>query len=240
MGALSYSGSPDAQDELMSMYRDGNLDMVGQTSVIDAFTMMDGALTDEGLRFLQEAFASDDSDISGRAGLALGSAQRNKPTETLRQWIIERWRKAKNDGQRQTVLEYVGNSGDPALLTIIDEAMRVGDFDLQQLALFSTRFMEDDTVDSYLLKRFQNREFHERLRYEALSSLAMHTWQERFLPIMEDCVRDESMEAMRMRCARFTLEQLRHERRMKNLLASLRSSIRSESLQEFIDRELAD
>ncbi|MCR9142784.1 MAG: hypothetical protein NXI24_11075 [bacterium] len=240
MGALSYSGSPAAQDELLDLYADEGLDQAGRESVIDAFTLMTEAATPETLNMLQDAFASDDPNVSGRAGLALGSAQRNNPNEKLRQWIRDEWRAAKNDVQRQTVLEYIGNSGDPQLLPIIKEALKSEDFALQQLALNSTRFMDTPEVNGYLLRQFQDRGVNQRLRYEALGSLALHRWEERFLPIMENCVRQESMEAMRMRCARFTLEQLRHERRMKDLLKSQRATGTTEAWREFVDRESGD
>ncbi|MEQ9366027.1 MAG: HEAT repeat domain-containing protein [Leptospirales bacterium] len=240
MGALSYAGSPAAQDELLAMYANGGLDAHGRESVIDAFTLMSEPATPEALNMLQNAFGSDDPDIRGRAGLALGSAQRNNPGEKLRQWIRDEWRAAKNDVQRQTVLEYIGNSGDPELMTIIKEALKSDDFSLQQLALNSTRFMDTIEVNGFLLQQFQDKGLNQRLRYEALGSLALHRWEERFLPIMENCVRQESMEAMRMRCARFTLEQLRHERRMKDLLRGQRATGTTQSWQEFVDRETAD
>lgn len=237
MGALSYSGSPAAQNELVSLFSAGDLDRIGRESVIDAFTMMTEAPTAEGLQLLKDAFASDDADLSGRAGLALGSAQRNNPTEELRQWIIQRWRAAQNNVQRQTVLEYVGNSGDPQLLSIVDEALQIDDFDLRRLALDATRFMDAGEVNSYLLRFFEDARKNERLRYEALNSLAQHRWEERFLPVMENCVRSETMEAIRMRCARYTLEQLRHERRMQELLRGLRPTAEPASWAEFIDLE---
>ena len=240
MGALSYSGSQAAQNELLGMYQADNLDQLGRESVIDAFTMMNQPATPEALKFLQDTFAGDNTELSNRAGLALGSAQRNNPTENLRQWIRDRWRAAKTDSQKQTVLEYIGNSGDPELLPIIDEAFSLADFDLRRLALDATRFMDAPEVNTYLLKIFDNRQINERLRYEAMSSLALHRWEERFLPVMEACVQNEPMEAARMRCARFTLEQLRHERRMKDLLRAQRGNGNSSSWRDFVDRETAN
>lgn len=240
MGALSFSGSPAAQQELMGLFGDEDLDPEARGSVIDAFTLMDEPATPEAISMLQDAYAGDDPDLSSRAALALSSAQRNRPNEKLRQWILDEWRAAKSDEQRQTVLEYVGNSGDPKLMSIVKDALSFDDFGLQQLALNSTRFMDTVEVNSFLLEKFNDRSFPRRLRYEALGSLALHQWEERFLPIMENCVRQESMDAMRMRCALFTLEQLRHERRMKNLLRAQRATGANEAWSEFVDRETTD
>ena len=175
MGALSYSGSAEAQQQLVELFQEGDLDYLGRESVIDAFTLMSEPASPEALDLLQKAFAGDDPDLAGRAGLALGTAQRNNPSQRLRDWIRDEWRAARNDVQRQTVLEYVGNSGDPQLLDIIDEALNVGDFNVKLLALDSTRFMDASDVNTYLLRIYENRERHERLRYGALSALANPT-----------------------------------------------------------------
>lgn len=251
VGALSYSGYPEAQAGLIELYQMDNAAPASRTAVIDAFTLMTEPLSSSAYDFLKDrSRRAESEDERTRSELAIASSLRNDGEDSsqaarsreIRENIFERWRNVRTPAERLFVLDLVGNAGDPALLPIATEAFEVADREanggeLATAAVFSMRFMDVPEASRFLVDVLTSTR-PAPLRSRATQALSYHGWDDRRFSSLERCVRDERYTALRTNCADILLNRPAFEQRTKALLREA-SATGDESFRQYVARMTA-
>ena len=241
MGALSYAGHKEAQAGMVNLYRGGDLDETGLVNILNAFTMMQDAMTPESVTLLKEVFQeAANEEVRDSAGLALGTNLRTNQDNDLRKDIVKKWRAAQTIARKLYILDIIGNSGDPYFLEVIQDAMASTNDQVRQKGVFSLRFMDTDKANDILLRVIGGNDTG-KYKVRAVDALAMHKWKEPYYQPMANCVQNEKESNIRIKCARYVLEQQEFRSNMLSILTSIKGqSDTADDFKEYIEQALTE
>ena len=220
LGAASYAASMEAQQALRDLFRT-NLDEFGRQSILEAFTLMDKPMGKESIDFLNGIFR-ERGELSTSAGLALGNALRQEENSEARSAIDAEWQRASNEAEKQTVLDFIGNSGEESFLPYLEAAMQ-GSVSLQRKAVYSARFMQGQRVRDFLLNALRSAS-DTGVREKAAAAIAFQGWDDGFMPALTGCVEKESATGLRIKCADAALGEVSRADAMRGVLARMAES----------------
>ncbi len=239
MGALTYAGTPEAQDGLRAMYRGGENGDPGRDSVIQAFTMMDEPITRISKRFLTDTFKNANSpELRDNAGLALGSSLRNgkgddAETEKIRETLMNEWRNATSDARKARVLEMLGNSGDEYFFDLMKEVHQGSpNPHLRRLSVYAMRFIDTEKVSRYILD-VPLKHQDAGVRSAAIEALSMQTFRKFSYEPLAAVIKNEKAASLRLKASEVLLGQEDPEIRTRT--RALLESVKDNAPAEFRD-----
>ena len=154
VGVLATAGNDAAQSALCAMpatYPDT------AHVVLNALATTDAALNPDTLKFLIENTDSyADREIARNAAFALGSALKKTNSEEARLKILDLYRNAKNETDRLSALDAMGNSGDVVFLASLQTSLKSDSVSEREKAAFALRFIRADLALPNLVKAFRD------------------------------------------------------------------------------------
>lgn len=156
IGALSGAQSPPGQSALVDLIKNRQLDTNLREHAVAVLGLSD-APTDDTAQALHAALRDPDRDVRGTAALALGnvaSAQRQAgqvgAAESQVDALIELYQAAQTDAERADALEALGNTGDPRILPLVQQALASPNGEVRVSAARALRFVVAATVDALI------------------------------------------------------------------------------------------
>jgi len=177
IGVLATESSPEAQAALIrALERDGASPNL-QHLILNSLATSDATLSlqarDSLLRLTQSGL---DEGIRENAILALGASLRTRSDDVIRSRIRELYDGAQSESEKVSVLEAMGNSGDPVFANLLWVALDSSSERIREKAAYAFRFMPsgESSVRSLALQRAGG-DPSERVRQASLEALSMGT-----------------------------------------------------------------
>jgi hypothetical protein len=206
VGALATNATPEAQAELVAIYRDPEVPVSGKGSVLSALTTTQAAL-DAGTReFLAETMANEtNKDLAMGAAFALGSSLEKAPDDDLAKDAIQRilaaWEAAAGSSlqNRLALLDVMGNSGRLEFFQAVAAVLRTGsEPELRSRSAFSLRFMASAQARELLAGALNDGDIG--VRSGAAFGIRLAAWDEIFREPVSSCSLNEPDSQIRKIC----------------------------------------
>jgi hypothetical protein len=155
MGAVGFSGTPEAQQELAQVMSDQHADPAARVAAVDGMFSVEHP-TPEARRALGEAASSDDPELKTKASYMLGVAanriQDDEPDASKE--IVSKLSQdfsQSSDKQDQTrLLDSLGNAGSANSLSAIESGLASQDPAVRDASARALRFVNDPKADALL------------------------------------------------------------------------------------------
>jgi hypothetical protein len=201
LGALGYSGTPEAQNAMIELFKRENATPDERQKVVTEFALAPATLTGESKDFLRDVYQKNDpmkSDLAGTAGLALGaSIARDGDPDTVK-FLKQEWSgaggllKPKDEviDKKAYLLTVMGNSKSDVFLSQVSDSFGSSNNELRSAAVNALRFNQDEKGRGMLFSALSDS--NEQVRQTAAASLRYQPFDSQTLDALKSTTQKTS------------------------------------------------